>query len=60
MEQVTGPEERHGGATDSCSKLQRVLALCHRLGVHVEPKQLGPQLTIAPLHAWHHKVGPAL
>ena len=53
--QVTGPPERHGGASDSVQKLQRVLELCRRLGVHTEPRLIGPRLLLAPLHSWHHK-----
>ena len=41
-------------ATDSWDKLQRILSICNRLGVHTSPKRLG-NVWIAPLHSWHHK-----
>lgn len=41
---------------DSLAKLQYITALCHELGVVVEPMRIG-RLWIVPLLAWHHQVG---
>lgn len=38
---------------DSLTKLRRIVALCTRLGVHTQPRQLG-NLWVAPLLSWHH------
>lgn len=52
--QVKGSRERNGGAADSVAKLDVVLQLCQRLGVHTSPAQLGA-LWVAPVLSWHHK-----
>lgn len=54
MLQVKGGPDRNASASDSVAKLQVVLDICRRLGVHTSPKQLG-QLWIAPVLAWHHR-----
>ncbi|GAB4819405.1 hypothetical protein N2152v2_006451 [Parachlorella kessleri] len=42
------------GVEDSLQKLELVLELCSRLGVHTQPLRIGRHRWVVPLLSWHH------